>query len=1822
MAKKKENKPTTDILLSSDLKLSTDSNPSFQPKSTHRYALNAVKKPGDNRLFFERGNEIFSNLKPDYVIIGNVYIGNERVVLFSVNSKLNASEIGILDLTEKKYITHVNDSLSQDKDKLGFSPFKQIQATYALRRGCEDVVYFCHKGAEPKFYNFSSSQSFKNPDGTWNKDLFKIQKNYSQIPVFQSVKVNDFGGNLLPGSYYIAICLLDKNLNETEYITSTEGVKIYNDSLNKTFKDIQGSINSAEEYYNFSNTNKSIEISLSNIDSKFRFFKLAFIEVNSGSGEISRVRLTDVLSVDNPTFTYTGNNFISEVPKEEIQKFTDIIGEAESILQLENMLLLGNVAGKQRDYCRLQKFASKIRVDGYLKTVYLNDITDQDNPKNPLVDFEGRGYMPGEMYSFGIVYIYEDGTVSPVYHIPGKSSVADEKDIYSPKFDNKGNPLTFPMSKDNEIEFRYTQNEDCSSRDLWGKDSEGVSLKGKKVRHHRFPLRSEIGTPLVEKVLSDELKVKHHQLEINIKGNLKVPILCDPGDSECQPEYFNPFSLKVTYNLGGEAFEFEQYVDPNEFSFYESIYNIDLTQVSRYHSSEDFYNIRVYIYGDDHEYHEIPLSDGAGQYNNNYGDYFSGAATITVKKSLFTSTVQGAIYKTQIYGVLFSGIDIPKLENEKIIGYYIVRNERREEDKTILDSGVITPTVEYNNFVSHGLLQPDTNRKSNQIFSLIHPEHKFRDREYTNYDEIIQEGHFRVKDVKYGKVNYDDVFEGSSYDPKRMKDGNDDGHHETPEPYTRGMDGFSINILSRDSILEFESKRDFEISKEEIEDRFYLSALESKSIDDSKIDVYNIAADNKIGIFQLKNPNDKILKSNLPYVVLRKKNLSSYANYKYLPYYKVSMNPTTFEEDEVQSETVVFGGDSYVCPMRYVNTIFWDNRIALRAGKKSILKIILGSVIALAGLILAYFSGGASTPLVVAGIGLAAAGFGVSMMNSGIKQSNWNKAYTKAYEEGLRETALDAWVDIFYNYKNGVGSYFPIAWTGQTEHSGKHAKNGPSDDTIQWIGDCVTDLWFDTSINISLRHGTTGVAPDFLAAPGKIESGQDSPIKLWEFFKIHYADSNQRRYPISNLEYHLAGKLLLFDAERKDNKYYLGIPAGELYQINPDYIVNNNLKFYFHLPTEYDCCSDCNEKFPHRWRWSEQSFQEELTDNYRKFLSNNYRDIEGSSGEIMNMFINSGKLYIHTKEALWEVPKNNQERVTDGVVSFIGTGSFFEIPPRKIVEDTTGNSKGLKYKWSALKTPENYFFVSHDGFYRFNTEGLVKISDIGITNWIDNNKEISLDTFYRRQTGKDYPAKDNPSSEYGTGYLLGYDSKLRRILFTKKDFVLSEEITSKTSFEIAIHEGNIILFENIDLIIQHHKSLGYVYEGIKDSRLLFSKDIIKTVTKTVYEWIPPEIEYVDKHYRTHFRGDIDRDSGAFDPIDNPLPGDPNSGPPIPVIGGRVTYIGFPSGEEEVLEDIFSDDCISVINTEIISYVHCYPGCRQEEILGGPMVVKPGYFDYVTKEVEILDTEFKYVEGRVIENPIKYNKSWTLSFSTQSNKEPYWISWHSYTPNHYISVLDKLLSYENPFKKLSGNNFSVQNSIWEHNVSKFFGRYYQRNNSFIVEFVSLSDPIQTKIWNHIRLNTKATRYTSEYSEGYEERLITFNKAVLYNSTQCSGLLTLKVKEDMADSVDFMSQQIQNDSNSIIEKKEEDWYFNDFRNIRINNNSPIWKDEVENEGLDYKVDKVLNLNSLDEDKYWAEMENFRGKYLIVRLIFDRFADVELSLDYSVQNITVSE
>lgn len=1491
--------------------LNTDYSYEDQPKETYSFALNAVVESDDgdfNVLSVEEANEICASFPVGYTPIGKVYIGSGETAIFLVKDDGTASEIGVTD-DDCNYVTYVND-LAQ-VDKLGFDIEYQVDATYRLRRGCERTLYFVDNLNFPRYYNLDKPEEFKT-GGDWDVEKFKLFKTSNQVPTFVNI-IPTTGGSLLAGSYNFSIQYLDEDLNPTEWITTSDTTIIYNNNTeSKEFSEVRGSTNKKSVHQDFGPTSKAIEITLGNLNTAFPYYRIAVVEATNGIGEISRVLFSTEQSTSNPIFSHNGEieNYTIGT-KEEIAQFSTVIENAAHIEQIENRLVLGNTQGKKINYCELQKYASKMTADVVYKNVILDSITTDSNPKRGQLHTESVGYMPGEIYSFGIVYLFGDGTTSPVYHIPGKAPGA-----------------TSGMSSDNSlVNTTYVDNDSCAENVYWGLDSQGAAMEGALVRHHRFPTRAAAVKPLVTRT---ELGAPgggdgtDYELRLDITGEI------DPGEAR------DPIIYRVTYSRDG----------------FSPLYYTGIVDVTNYNAGE--------VGGVNPAYQDLLIvSDplilqGIITLEYYAGDILASPQDLTytvraVTGSGESSFVDDAEYYADIFGIEFSNIDKPTLVDtggEDVVGYYIVRNERTESNKTILDTGVLAPLLSERGgsgtkFVSHGHIMPTSSDMKDDTFALIHPEHKFNNKEYTNVTSYVQEGKYDMTTRNFSTLLTQDVMPGTSYDSSVNKNREKDS------------DGFTLNTSLRNNNVEYVTVTSNELIPEvNLEETFYLDTLYSKTITDvaaERKSIYNLSADNKIGIVQMNAvlPLSNVTDS-LPYVIMKRDLNDPYANFRNSTYYKENTNSFSFVTDTNNTSDEIYNGDVYISSMKYISTMMYAMRMRKRGTKTGIFNFILGTLAIIAGVLVTVGTLGLGTAA-----GIALIGFGVTQIATGLEKEQLSKVYGDLYDQGLENTVDDDDTADIFDEGTAI-----------------------EDDEIQWFQDSVTNLWFESSVNMNWRMGNTIGLTDFLNSP----SGYD-----------------QNQYKSYALE-----KVTALDSKADGGRTYQGFAKAELYELNKDYLRRDREKKYFHLGLEYDCCSDCNEEFPHRVNYSEQSFQEELTDNYRTFLPNNYRDIEGETGEVTNIFRIQNNLYIHTKEALWHLPQNLQERVTGDILSFIGTGSFFSIPPRKIVDDDTGHSGGTEHKWGIVKTPYGVFFPSERQrtLFKFDGNKLDPISERGNSNWFKNNMLIQGNY-----------VKNNPSNILGSGFITTYDSRKERVIFTKKD----------------------------------------------------------TIT------------------------------GAPD-LDN---------------------------------------------------------------------------------------------------------SWTISYSMKMNS---WTSWHSYQPSFYIQTPNKFYSWN-----------QGSEDIFKHNAEGKYQNFYGAKYPFIVEYVSVSNPIVTRVWDSLKIDTDAEKYNATTEEFVDERFVTFTKAVAYNSRQCTGLMTLEPKDTAANQADYLKNQVVNSNDNVIpiDRNERQWTLNDLRDIRTDYTNSIWDSSLDSVQNEYYIDKILNTSTMDVTKDWTQLESFRDKYLVIRLIFDTFDDIKLIFNHSVEN-----
>ena len=1370
--------------------LCTDTSPIAQPEGTLRFALNSVDESeiGD-RMFpgNAESNESTPGLKDGYIAIGKVYIGEGETAIFSVNPITNTSEIGIYS-DKVGYRTYVpgdnstkdfgiNDSLSTDK--LNFSIKNQIDAIYRLRRGCDKTIYWTDNVNPIRSYTFNRPEDFLI-DGKFSAKKTSLFTRFEKTPKILEVSVKE-EGNLLSGSYNIAIQYLDSDLNPTEWITTSETIIIYNDNINNNFGSIRGSTNEKSVAYDFTVTNKSIHITYTNIDDSYPFVRLALIEATNGSGNINKVTATLELPVYNNSvkYTFTGDNTFTILPVEEISQSPLLLDKAQSIEQVENRLILGNISYKNNNLSSLQDKASAIGHTFITEEIILNDISSPGNSKRPTANNEFVGYMPGEIYSFGIVYVFNDGTTSPVYHIPGNKEIASN----------------------------YVSRGNCETK-YWG------NLEGKPIRHFQFPER-DVNTPLVTKALKNISYVQYTAfkpvLSFTSGYSLTLPLedFNPTGIPWNNPKlwvriyinngvYYGPInsvSTSINKNTGvvdtaSLITQLNTLLDDDIGILH--IYGVSIDIVDGIYVKEIFRNVKnvtedvgtVYKYNIKIAFEETPI--------------------------MSTKTIEAKVSK--VFGIRFNNIQLP----DGVAGYYIVRNERQDADKTVLDSGIVLPVINATNkemYNSFGNIIPTYNTNVTTItgtagsnnsirkdaYCMIYPEFLFNKKEYTNFS-LEKQGDFVVdKDnIILGMTR--DVMAGTSYNPKIHAKNTEEDPSITD---AKSQDGFDMRTVVKSRTFNYASYTnvDKNISSRSIKNLKYIKALSSITLDntDSEQIFYNICSDNNIVFFQLDNnrtifDEDIVTNKRTPYdmtlglgagiayaveflaplqgmaydqadpnvsgIIYRDSNDNVIDAQTFLelidiehnnqrfgsidgnwmkkyPYYHLKRNVNAPYMDfqqrlyinicntvQTTSEVTVFGGDSYVVPLTYFTSYFQDIKFADRKKKKNIWLKIAAIAITAVGAVGSVFTFGATG--IAAAAALTAIGIGAAISTAAviIENNKITEIYDKKYKDGLNETIKDFQNDELFTQRSiqNDSKYFTHKWS--------------NDDEVQWAGNLLEDLWFETSVNMNWRFGNTKGLTDFI-----------NPVS-------NPSEEEIRDYFIN--------KLTVTDTDNESGKLYTGYALAEQYNFNKDYARRNKEKPMFALGIEFDNCSDCIEKFTHRVHYSEQSFQEELIDNYKIFLPNNYRDIDGETGEIINIFKIQNNLYIHTREGLWNLPKNYQERVTDQIVSFIGTGSYFDVPPQKIVDDDTGNSYGTYHKWSRLKTPYGYFFVceSQNAICQFTGNKVDTISSKEMYYWFYNNIPMD-DALY----------SDNPSNPAGSGFIGVYDSKKELIIYTKKHIV-------------------------------------------------------------------------------------------------------------------------------------------------------------------------------------------------------------------------------------------------------------------------------------------------------------------------------------------------------------------------------------------------------------------------------------------------------------------
>lgn len=199
-------------------------------------------------------------------------------------------------------------------------------------------------------------------------------------------------------------------------------------------------------------------------------------------------------------------------------------------------------------------------------------------------------------------------------------------------------------------------------------------------------------------------------------------------------------------------------------------------------------------------------------------------------------------------------------------------------------------------------------------------------------------------------------------------------------------------------------------------------------------------------------------------------------------------------------------------------------------------------------------------------------------------------------------------------------------------------------------------------------------------------------------------------------------------------------------------------------------------------------------------------------------------------------------------------------------------------------------------------------------------------------------------------------------------------------------------------------------------------------------------------------------------------------------------------------------------------------------------------------------------------------------------------------------------------QIASAGFTKSNSscLWVHlKTPSLFNSFYGNIEPYIIEYpftYKFQDEILQSVKDYTRVFKYNTNPENEFNDVDKIELnnVWFNKAILYNSQQSSGVLEL-VSKPLNNMRAYLSYPIYNtNSKTILFTKNDNFYqYNSFWNVLKNTQVPGFTKSCES----LSIDKIINQSNMDYSTRAFKKEPLRAKDLKVRHILDNRDDVQL-------------
>ena len=256
-------------------------------------------------------------------------------------------------------------------------------------------------------------------DSTDFNTSISLYKNYNLIPKIAFLGTTE-NGELPIGNYHFYFRYVDSDGNETDFIGESGLVSIFKGT----------SRNKVNTGFKNENSHKSILFRLTNLDTGFQYINVYYTrstaEANQNKFTSAHIIATKFMinSAYVCNIRITGIEETEDIDISQINPTYLLAKSVKTQTVCQNRLFFGNIQKSEINYRELADlslyFAPQLHLKSYTNyydSTYKTEITDTYCDVKFIYNYVG--YQNDEIYRFGIVYILNDNTLSPVFNIRG-----------------------------------------------------------------------------------------------------------------------------------------------------------------------------------------------------------------------------------------------------------------------------------------------------------------------------------------------------------------------------------------------------------------------------------------------------------------------------------------------------------------------------------------------------------------------------------------------------------------------------------------------------------------------------------------------------------------------------------------------------------------------------------------------------------------------------------------------------------------------------------------------------------------------------------------------------------------------------------------------------------------------------------------------------------------------------------------------------------------------------------------------------------------------------------------------------------------------------------------------------------------------------------------------------------------------------------------------------------------------------------------------------------------------------------------------------------